>query len=162
LFVLGVAWFGFLGYWNRNTFVGPFGFGKVFDLLFLLPLFAAGLAPVALALYFRWGRTTIDLTREAISCRWSVGSLGFTRQLSTDGLDSVRVVREARSQVRRRGKNVPISDSGGANKPFYTCVARAGGKKLSLMFFNDEPLARRIAHLVGTKLGEMGFPLRHE
>jgi hypothetical protein len=155
LFLLAfcAVWFGVLGFVAWNALEGPFDLSRVLHTLFFLPFVAVGLALVALALYIAFGRTTIDLTRAQLVCRWSIGPFHYTRGLATGSLSSVRVVRTQNSARNGRVKNK--SGSG----PYTTCVASDGVRTLPLTFLNDEPLARQIASLVNRKLHEMGFRL---
>lgn len=161
VFAVSGAILAFVGYQGRDFFAGPLGFNTVIAVLFDLPFLLGALAAAMFGLYLLVGRTTIDLTRESLSCRWSVGAIGKTWSLPVAALDSVRVSKayeagqgkNARENARVRGSDT--------RKPYVTCVARAGSRKLSLTFFNDEPLARQIALLMGHKLGELGLPVRH-
>jgi hypothetical protein len=160
LFLLSFSaiWLGFVGYAAWSALGGPFAFSKIFEGLFFLGFGAVGLAIVALALYIAFGRTTIDLTREQLACRWNIGPFSYTRRLPTDSVDSVRVVRTQNSTRDGRVKNKRTANSSGSG-PYTTCVAFAGIRKLPLTFLNDEPLARQVASLVNNQLHEMGYRL---
>lgn len=152
-----LAWFAALVFIFGVAWQMPFLPVKIVFTLVLIPFVLAGLVPLGIGLLSVGGRATIRLTRESLTCRWHVSLIGISKSLRTEEIDSVRVevVKGARQNQRVRGAQpIGASDSG------KCCLARAGGKKVYLTFFQDEPVARQIASLLRTRLEDMGHKLR--
>lgn len=161
LIPFGLVWMGgvALVVWNVAR---PFGVGSILPLVFSIPFMGAGLLLFAMGCYARWGMTTIELTPARLACRWSVGPLGFTRSLPTPEITRVGIEYgegvHNRPRSARKGR---VRDSGTGSANNLSCVARTPAKKVTLVFFNDEPLARQISSLLRTALENMGHPLGH-
>jgi hypothetical protein len=155
LLAFSAIWLGFVGFAAKNALEGPLDLSTIFHALFFLPFIAVGLVLVTLALYIAFGRTTIDLTRVELVCRWSIGPFHCARRLPTGSLTSIRVVRKGNTARNSRVRKNRGSSSGSG--PYTMCVASDGVRTLPLTLFNDEPLARQIASLVNLKWHEMGF-----
>jgi hypothetical protein len=136
----------------------PIGFFVILPLLFMVPFVLAGLMPLGMGLFALRGRTTVDLTRESLTCRWSVGRFGYSRSLPTPLIDGLRLESSENSRVRNEravGRNTVRV--GGDTK---ACVVRAGGKALYPTLFQEESFSRQVVSLLRTQLADMGHPLR--
>jgi hypothetical protein len=150
--VFGTFWYGALinGLnFGRNA---AGGFPQVIFAIFLIPFFIGGLIPVGMGLMSFFGRITVDITRDKLTCRWSVGKFGWTKSFPTIAITRVAVDDGSRTRggarIRRHHKNTQNS-----------CNVWAGEKFISLTMLFDDRLNHQVAALVRKKLLDLGCHL---
>lgn len=116
-----------------------------------------GLLPAGIAWGLARGRVTVDVSREALSCRWHVGRWGVCRQLPTASITHVGVTRStpaaqlaAEAGRKRSTRDVPV------------CLVQGAGMRLPLTTFHDRRTVREVAGLVRGQLHRLGFLLEDE
>jgi len=155
--VFAGVWYGGLLFAMGDMHAKAFGAWNVVILLFKVPFLIAGLLPVALGLYFLFGRTLVTLTRSVLTVRWGVGPVGYSRSVATEQIESVALdaLGDARKNPRVRMR------PSAANMDDRCCVVRnTAGKMLPVTLFADSTLQRHALALLRTRLAEMGLPQR--
>ncbi|MBI3864636.1 MAG: hypothetical protein HY290_22385 [Planctomycetia bacterium] len=139
--------------------VGPSGFGfrMLFEILFMVPFLVVGLFPLGMGLMAAFGVLTVRVTRETLSCRWSVGPFGWTKRVPAGLISSVRLEAPESSNPRVRRAGMGAKDS----VSLQACVVRFGEKKLLLTLFQNADLQQQVTALVRTRLEDMGYVLRN-
>jgi|GEM_PF-1010412 len=152
-----LAWYSGIFAFIGGAWQIPFLPMKILFMVFSIPFLIAGLLPLAMGLIAFRGRTSVRLTSEILACRWQAGWLKYSRTLSTPDIESVGV-----ESLAKGAQNPRVRGSSATNQSSSQncCVARAGSKTLYLTMFQEEPLARRVASLIRTRLEQMGHALR--
>ncbi len=138
---------------NLNEPAGPFAW---FQILFLVPFLVVGLFPLGFGLMALFGVITVHLTHETLSCRWSLGPIGWTKRLPTAAISQVRVElgdnRNSRTRQTGRTRQNQAAQ--------LACIVWAGDKRIPLTLLHDDEVMVQVATLVRTKLIDMGYKLR--
>jgi hypothetical protein len=157
--LFSLCWYGFiLGDLLKNLHepAGPFAWIQILFALFLVPFLVAGLFPLGFGLMALFGAITVHLTRETLSCRWSLGPIGWTKRLPTAAISLVRV----ESGDNRNSRTRQTGRTRGNQTSQRACIVWAGDKRIPLTLLHDDDVMVQVAMLVRTKLNEMGYKLR--
>ena len=144
-------WYGllFLGFFFGQAV--PDGVNRIVGVIFSIPFVLGGLFPAGLGLLALFGRMTVEINRDRLSCRWSVGPLGWTKSLPTNSITQIAVYSGAPLNSRKiRMRRQTTSQS--------VCNVWAGTKFVPLTLLYDEATNRQLAALIRTKLSDLGFP----
>ncbi|MFN0052977.1 MAG: hypothetical protein ACKV0T_12390 [Planctomycetales bacterium] len=156
-----MVWYGFLFAAARQILQMNLGGVAVVPLLFLIPFAAAGVMPLAMGLYAVCGKTTVELTHDRLSCRWSAGPLRFTKCLPVAAITSVRVEftesRDRNPRLRAAKQRQRLEETAGPMTS--ACIARAGRKALWLAFFQERAVLHQVAALIRRRIEELGHSL---
>lgn len=145
-----------LGTIGSKLFSPDFQFpAEFFDwlpLLFMIPFFLGGLAPLSIALLALFGRLTTWIDREQLTVRLHVGPLGKKWHMTIDELTDVRLTDPL--ELANRSRNPRVAAANPAQVPSQVssraAAAYAGPRMLGLTALHDLSTARYVVHKVRT------------
>lgn len=156
MLLFSLIWYGFTLSSLLNIRHNPVGPHTIIELLFSLPFVVVGLVPLGFALMALFGVITVSLTRETLSCRWSVGPFGWTKRLPTAAISQVRVESGDNQNLRTRQPSRVRRNQ----VTQRACIVWAGEKRMPLTLLHDDEVMVQVAALVRTRLQDLGFKLR--